>query len=164
MKKLTTFAIAGAAGAAIVLSGATSANAAIKPGKGIAGIKIGDSKSTVINKKGQPNVKKTLSSEILGSYKYFEYGLNELDLGVSIYGGKVFDLITEDPSQRTTDGIGVNSSKQEIKAAYPDAKCEKVSGSKKICTLGKLKAGKTVTVFRITGKVVHQVEVGKVID
>ncbi|MFN8126027.1 MAG: hypothetical protein U0R64_05935 [Candidatus Nanopelagicales bacterium] len=164
MNRIASLTIAGAAGAALVLTGTTVAQAKINPGVGIAGVKIGQSKKTVIRKKGQPDHKESMQVETLGTVKMFYYGTGGKNLTVELWNNHVIQVSTQNPSQVTNKDIGVGSRKSDLVVAYPDANCERVTKNKQICQLGEFQAGNIITTFRLTKKVIKEVEVAQFLD
>ncbi len=164
MNRLTALSIAGLTGAALVLTGTTAAQAKIKPGSGIAGIKIGQSQKTVIKKKGQPDKKVTLQVENLGTVKEFRYGTGGDTLTVQLWDKMVIFVSTKDADQVTSKDIGVDSTKKALVNAYPAVDCMKVNNKWQICQLGDVQPGNNVTTFRLRKKVVKSVEIARFLD
>lgn len=164
MTRLTYLALTGAAAGALVLSAAPAAHARINPEVGIAKVKLGNTQKQVIKKKGQPDARKKMANEILGTVTLFKYGPNGDDLEVMLYDKRVIGVSTRSEAERTSEGTGVGSTKAEVKAEFPQASCDKIGGHKQICFNGDLDPGEAVTVFRLKRKVVTEAEVQRVID
>ena len=164
MTRITHIAVTGAAAAALVLAAAPSAQARINPEVGIAKVKLDNTQKQVIKKKGQPGSREKVQNEILGSVTVFKYGPNGDDLEVTLYDKRVIGVGTRSAAERTTGGTGVGSTQSEVKAEFPQADCEKIGGRKQICMMGDFNPGEAVTTFRLTRKVVTEVEVARVID
>ncbi len=164
MNRLTALSIAGLTGTALVLTGTSAAQAKIKPGTGIAGIKIGQSQKTVVKKKGQPDKKVSMQVETIGTVKEWWYGQGGSDLTVQLWNKEVIFVSTKDPDQETSKGIGVGSTKKGLVNAYPGVDCMKVNNKWQICQLGEVVAGNNVTTFRLRKKVVKSVEIAQFFD
>jgi hypothetical protein len=168
MNRVLVSAIAGTAAASLALIGVpTAAHAAannlIKVDKSINKVKVGNTQAKVINKMGvQPKSIETGVNDF-GPYKILHFK-HKFDVTI-IKGRGVTNMTTTSGKQRTVDGIGVGSTKAELRGAYA-VTCEKVPGSpgKQICLTGELVPGEILTDFRLTNKVVTMVGVGVVVD
>lgn len=139
------------------------AGAKIKPGKGIAGVKIGMSKADVVAKKGEPSNTESGSNDF-GPYETLEYGPDGKKLTVTITMDQVTMVRTAKPKQKTSSGVGVGSTKKQVKNGVSGVVCGKQAEVPKACQVDELLPGNIVTVFRLESKKVKMVEVGLVID
>ncbi|MGD9697020.1 MAG: hypothetical protein AB7V42_15320 [Thermoleophilia bacterium] len=90
------------------------AQAAIVPGKSVAGVKLGDTQARVKAVLGAPEK----GSNAL-SYRY----IRSRGLGVYFIAGKAFEITVVRGSQATASHIKVGSTLDAVKRAYPKAKC-----------------------------------------
>jgi hypothetical protein len=151
------FPLAAAAAVACVI--AASADAAIVPQKGIAGVTIGMTQGKVRAVLGVPKSVKRGTNDF-GKYTVFHYS----GLQVNFQGNAtVTDVSTTRTGERTASGVGVGSTEAQVKAKVKGVKCETNSGFRH-CYLGKLGAGHRVTDFSIKRGKVSRVDVGVVID
>jgi hypothetical protein len=104
-----------------------AARAAIAPGRGIAGVRIGDSEAQVRRALGRPQKVEPPN---------WAYG-RPLDGLVGFgHGAHVNYLSTTSPSQKTRRHVGPGSSFQRFKVAYPKAPCHKhARGRRALCVL-----------------------------
>jgi len=151
------FPIATAIIAAAVL--ASSAAATIIAQQGIAGVKIGMTKSKVRSVLGAPRSVKTGSNDF-GRYTILKYG----GLQVFFQGDTILTSVsTTRTAERTASGVGVGSTEGQVKAKIKGVKC-KTDSRFRHCYLGQFTAGHRVTDFAIKRGKVHRVDVGLVID
>lgn len=148
---------------AIALAFAATAQATIVPQKGMKGIRLSMTTDQVRKVLGKPDAVAFPKSEIQGRYKRYRYGLTTVDL-FSGRNGKVFNITTRSPKERTAKGVGVGSTEAEIAAKVPHVRC-KVEFGYHHCQIGQSLAGRRVTDFAISrrGRVTH-VTIGIVID
>lgn len=138
-----------------MLVAAGSAHAAIVPGKSIAGVKLLMTQQQVKNLLGEPGETITGSNEF-GEFTVFKYRR----LRVTFQGNaNVTAVKTTRRSERTSKGIGVGSTRAQVKKRVTGVVCER-----RICTKGRLQPGRRVTVFRLFHRRVTSVLVGFVID
>lgn len=139
---------------------AATAQAAIVPQVGIAGVELDMSRAEVRGVLGEPNrVKK--GTNFFGPYKVFRYHR----LKVTFQGNRdVTAVTTRRFSEETAKGIGRGSTEQELKDAHARAKCRTEAPSFRHCWIGRFRAGHTVTDFRIRQGKVSRVTVAYVID
>lgn len=150
-----------ALGAVAGLSLAGAAGATIVPQQGIAGVELLMTKGEVRDVLGEPNRIKH-GTNIFGPYTVFRYGR----LRVNFQGNRETTAVsTMRFREKTPKGIGRGSTKQELKAAHPRAKCRREFGDFWHCWIGRYEAGRRVTDFRLNdaGKV-SRVVVAFVID
>jgi hypothetical protein len=106
-----------------IMAAAPAAEATIVVGQGIAGVKIGDTEAQVKQAIGQPA--STLHAGATTTWRYPK-GL----LGVVSFDhqGRVSGMWTASKQQRTSKGIGLDSSPAQVRKAYPAAKCTAGAG------------------------------------
>lgn len=160
-------AIAAAAVAGVV--GAASANAKIVPQEGIAGANVGMTQEKVLDKLGEPDRTRILTSPI-GGFDFVElkYGRTKISFDGIEASSEVLGVSTKDPDERTSKGVGVGSTKQEVKAGVEGVVCAEEFGVNH-CYLGKFRIGEIVTDFSLKERksgalIVNRVGVGRVLD
>ncbi|MFN8126026.1 MAG: hypothetical protein U0R64_05930 [Candidatus Nanopelagicales bacterium] len=161
--KILSIAVAGTAAAGLLLTGATAAQAGevIKVGKGISNVKVGQSKKTVVRKLGLP-LRTQSGVNQFGEYQILTYPHT---LTITLVHKSVTNMTTESPAQRTRSGIGVGSTKQQLRRTY-SVRCEKVATQRHVqsCMIGRMTPGEIVTDFRLRRNVVRMVGIGTVLD
>jgi hypothetical protein len=153
-------ALALTASAALALAGAGSAGAVIIPQKSIAGAELLMSKSQVRGVLGDPKRVEHGTNDF-GAYTVFYYGRLRVTFQGNVDATAVW---TRRPRQKTPKGIGTGSTEQELKDAYPGAKCKTEIPGFRHCWTGSRQPGKRLTDYRIEGGEVSSVLVGIVID
>ena len=152
-------------GAALVSAGLwTSAEAAIEPQVGIAGIELEMTATEVIAAKGEPDRDRSLVNELVGPARIMKYGKTKVFFLGSDDSATVATLQTKNRAQRTAGGAGLGSTEERVKEALPRVRCK--DDGRLFCRLGRLRPGKTVTSFRFSNRTdrVSQVFVGFVLD
>ena len=151
----------------IVAAAGAPARATIFLQRSIAGVRIGMTKSqvrTVLGKPGYVKRGRTPAVKIrdrngrlaLGYYTEYRWpGLRVVFTG----DRTVTSISTTRRSQRTPRGLGVGTTKQELKARVAGLHCRVVLGSN-YCYLGTLKYHTRTTVFYIESGRVSRIEVG----
>lgn len=161
MRTITSFAIAGFAGSALVLGGAAvPAQAKINPVGGIGKVKLNNTISQVKKKLGDPDKKYSQKQEIpAGTNKYFEYGADGYYYTVQFFQKSVFSVTTANPKQKTDEGAGPGMTRKALKATYGNTLTRITS---KLFELGDRMPGEVITIFRIgSDKKVSTVQVSK---
>jgi hypothetical protein len=142
---------------ALVVAGEASAKIVIQ--RGMAGVELGMTKSTVLATLGNPVHIKNSTNDF-GSFTRFDY----VNLTVLFQGGRrVSALRTTSRAERTAAGIGVGSTVAAVKAKVPRVKCAKEFGFRH-CYVGAFKPGRVITDFLLRNGRVWQVVVGRVLD
>ena len=146
--------------AVVALALAIPARATIVPQKGMAGIRIGMTKGEVRGVLGRP-LRIVRATGGFGPYTVFHYpALVQVFFGRDV---TVTNIRTTGRRERTARGAGVGSTEDQVKRAVPGLRCERFR-SFRDCYLGRFLPGRRVTLFRLRGGRVVQVDVGVVLD
>ncbi len=140
-----------------------AANNVIKVDKSINRIQVGFSERKVLNKMEtsptsiQTGVNDFGRFRVLTFKKRFSVTILE-NRGVTL-------MVTKSAKQRTFDGIGVGSTRSQVRKAYT-VTCEPVATEpgQELCLTKVPVVGETATTFRLQDKVVYQVDVGTLVD
>ena len=155
--------------ALLLLVLAAPAGAVIVPGKGMAGVELGQCQQKVIDTIGFPD--KTFGKNdtfgFVSTYTYLKAGLKlEFRRGP----GECLELTsirTTKAAERTKEGVGKGTKRKTLRAKLRGEKCRTFRTPKtiRICWLGSLTPSKPVTEFRIDSKGrVNNIRVAIVID
>ena len=142
--------------AAAALTVAAPADAVIHPGQSIAGVELGMTKAEVRAKLGEPQLIVRDRNEFgpVTTLRYFR-------LRVIFQGNQSVTAVkTTRKRERTPRGVGVGSTRAQVKARVRGVRCR----TKTLCEAGRLVPGGRVTVFRLFRGRVTSVLVGFVID
>ncbi|MGH3081096.1 MAG: hypothetical protein ACRDNH_08185 [Gaiellaceae bacterium] len=123
-----------AALAALCLAG--TAGATIKPGRGMSRVELGMNAAQVQAKLGRPVAK--------GGFKWFYARVT-----VTFRNRRVVELMTTRSTERLANGLGVDSSEAEVRAAFPGLKCAAMPPFYRRCRLGTGEPKSRVTDFII---------------
>ena len=121
--------------AAVLAATAADASATIVPGKGMSGVALGMTKAQVRARLGAPVASRP------GSWYYAR-------VWVGLRAGRVAELTTTRSTERTTGGLGVDSTESAIQAAYPGVACASATPFRR-CRLGSGAPGTRVTDFMV---------------
>ena len=147
---------------ALVLS--ASASATIVPQKSIAGAKLGMTQAQVEARLGAPNRVRTRKSE---SYVFTWRDLVYSRVTVSVFlpsnGSRVFGLTTKSKFERTTTGVGVDSTLAQVKAGLKGETCRREFGIHH-CWKGSWDMGKAISDFRLAHGRVSKITISYVFD
>lgn len=160
--------LAASVGVLLLLLLPAPAEARIVPQVGIGGANLGMSQDRVREKLGKPDGKRVLTSPIGGfDFVQLRYGRTRMSFDGTSRDSNVIGVLTKDRSERTGSGIGVGSTRQQVKRGVAGIRCKKEYGVNH-CWVGSFRPGRTVTDFRLKrkhGKLkVSQVGVGIVLD
>jgi hypothetical protein len=137
-----------------------SAEAMIQVDRGIAGVRIDNTRAQVRAALGAPD-KVTSGTNEFGAFTQYRYAGG---VTVSFQGGqRVSSVATTGLGDRTSRGVGVGSKEAAVRSKVAGVTCETIAGSRS-CHTGRLEGGQRVTDFLISGGRVKRVTVGIVID
>ena len=139
---------------------ASSARAVIVVQRSIAGAKLQMTKAQVRAKLGRP-MRVVVGSNEFGTFTEMVYRR----VTVTFQGGnRVTNVRTTSRLEQTKSGVGVGSTKVQVKIAVPNATCKNESGFRH-CFVGAFLPGRIVTDFRLgnNGRV-KSISIGFVID
>ena len=152
-----------------LLALAAPASAVIVPGKGMAGVELGDCQERVIEVIGPPD--RTFGKEdVFGFVSTYWYNARALKLEFRRGPGECLVLSsirTTGGVERTKEGVGKGTLRKELRAKLRGEKCRTFRRPKRIriCWLGSFTPSKPITEFRIDSKGrVNNVRVATVID
>lgn len=134
-----------AAAALVAVLLAAAATATIKPARGMSGITLGMTPAQVGAKLGRP----------VGKSRTRWYYPR---VWVGFRGRRVVEVTTTRSTERLANGLGVDSSESEVRAAFPQAQCT-LAGTFRRCRLGSGAPKTRVTDFVIGRGRVLQVSV-----
>ena len=153
----------------LLLALAAPASAVVVPGKGMAGVELGDCQERVIEVLGAPD--STFGKEdVFGFVSTYRYNARGLKLDFRRGAGECLVLSsirTTKAEERTKEGIGKGSTRKELRAKLRGEKCRTYRRPKRIriCWLGSFTPSKPITEFRIDSKGrVNNLRVATVID
>ncbi len=153
-----------AAVAMLALALAPVAQANIVIGQSIAGVKLGDSEAQVTAVLGPPASKESAGPAYPGVVNI--YYPTSVGLHFTMTNGRVSGALIFSKKQKTNKGIGMGSSRAQLKRAYPQAKCaEGPYGPKSLycAVLARFHGRKSFTSFLFGGKAksgVEEIELG----
>ena len=152
-----------------LLVAAAPASATIVPGKGMAGVRLGQCQERVIQILGSPD--RTFGSRDFAGFKSsYYYNANALKLEFRAGPDECLVLSsirTRSGEERTKEGVGKGTTRKALRAKLKGEKCRTFTRPKRItiCWLGSMTPSKPLTEFRIDSKGrVNNVRVGIVID
>jgi hypothetical protein len=148
---------------------AAPASATIVPGKGMAGVELGDCQERAIQVLGPPD--RTFGSRDFAGFKSaYTYVARGLRLEFRRGAGSCLELTsirTTKGQERTKEGVGKGTMRKTLRAKLKGEKCRTFTRPKKIriCWLGSFTPSKPITEFRIDSKGrVNNIRVAIVID
>jgi hypothetical protein len=146
--------------AALMLIAAAPADAAIVPGQGIAGVRLGDSGANVQKILSAPDGTQKYSG---GESWFWRASADPVDWATVTTRHVVRGLETQSKQQRTSKGIGPGSSLAAVKKAYPGIKCRSTIVGHAACTLTTKPSGKSIpTSFVIYKGKVSMIDIGSI--
>jgi hypothetical protein len=153
----------------LLLLSAAPAGATIVPGKGMAGVRLGQCQERVIQILGFPD--RTFGShDFAGIKSSYYYNAKALKLEFRTGPGRCLVLSsirTRSGEERTKEGVGKGTTRKQLRALLKGEKCRTFKRPKRItiCWLGSMTPSKPLTEFRIDSKGrVNNARVGIVID
>lgn len=128
--------------------------------RGIAGVRLGNSRSEVRAALGTPARVRTGTNDF-GPFTEYRYrgGIRVLFQG----GTEVSSVSTTGLGDRTARGVGVRSTERAVRRKVPGVTCETTAGFRS-CHTGDFLIGQRITDFAIRNKRVTRVTVGRVLD
>ncbi len=117
----------------IALAVVAGTSATIKPGRGMSGIALGMTPAQVQSKLGRPIGK--------GASRWYY-----ARVWVGFRSRRVVEVTTTRSTERLANGLGVDSSEAQIRAAFPQIKCAAAVPFRR-CRLGSGEPGSRVTDF-----------------
>jgi hypothetical protein len=142
---------------AVSLLAPAAATALIQIDRGIAGARLGNTKAEVRTALGQPR-RVVTGTNMFGPFTRFRYAGR---IRVTFQGGnRVTAVSTTGLGDRTARGVGVGSTRRDVRRRVPGVRCEAVG----ICQTGTGEPGDRITAFFLRDGRVFQVSVGIVID
>jgi len=149
---------------------AAPAQATIVPGKGMAGVELGDCQSRVVKVLGPPD--KTFGTrDFAGFVSTYTYRGPGLRIDFRRGAGSCLEassILTYKGLERTAEGVGKGTQRKTLRARLRGEKCETFRLPRRTvrsCHLGGFRPGRPVTDFRIDSRLrVSTVRVAIVID
>ena len=145
---------------AAVLLLPAAAGAVIVPQQSIMGIELQMSKGQVKAAAGEPDEIRQRDHEIIGKVTEYRYGRTRVSIAQQ---SGVISIRTRDRDERTADNVGVGSRKRFLRRKLDGERCKREPGFHH-CWLGRFRAGRTVTDFRLRDNRVRSVTLAIVID
>ena len=136
-----------------------TATATIVVQRSIMGVELGMTQAQVRGKLGRP-AKVIQSKNDFGPYVEFRYAQTTVDFQGN---ESVTAIQTTSKTERGPHGVGIGSTKAQVRAAVPGLKCEGTPAAGQ-CYVGKYLPGGRVTAFYFSGGKVDEVVLGYVID
>jgi len=138
---------------------ASSARAVIVVQHSIAGVSLQMTKARVRAKLGRP-MRVRVGTNDFGTFTEKVYKRVTVTFQS---GDRVTNVRTASPLEQTASGVGVGSTKFQVKAKVPGVTCKNESGFRH-CFVGAFLPGRVVTDFRLRNGRVSEVSIGFVID
>jgi hypothetical protein len=157
---MRTLALSAFAAVLAALAWPAAAGALIQVDRGIAGVRLGNTRAEVRAALGTPSSTRS-GDNPFGQYVEYRYrgGIRVLFQGRT----RVSLVSTTGLGDRTSRGVGVRSSERSVERRVPGVRCETIAGTR-TCHTGEFAAGERVTTFWIEDGRVERVDVGIVID
>lgn len=149
--------------------GVAVSGAKIVPQKGIAGAKMGMTQAKVRGKLGKPDRSRIRNNPFSGlDFLEDKYGKTWVSYDGTADSSEVWNLSTKDRKERTASGVGVGSTKREVKEGIKGVKCKKEFGINH-CYVGEWLPFHVITNFELKKKrhkpaKVKRVGIGLVLD
>ncbi len=141
----------------------TSAGAGqtVELGSGIGPVAVGMSTDAVRAALGRPSRTEQDRHPIAGPVTRYVY---DSGLSVSFAAGSAFAVSSTSPQARTSSGVGVGSSGDDVRGLPGFADCRNPAGEEEECTVGQARPGQVVTLFNVVGGRVMRVTISRIID
>lgn len=152
---------------AVVLLGAAPAGATIVVQQGMGGLRLGQTWAQArAHFTTKPASNRVVKNAILGHVRLARWGTLTIEFDGSKDSSKAITFDTSGTAQRTANGIGVGSTRAQVRAKLPRARCKANDRGYNHCWIGRFGvAGATVTDFSINKRGrVGRVVIGIVID
>ena len=120
-RSISVVAVIGLLSSAAIMAVAPIAEANIVIGQSVAGVKLGDSEAHVTAVLGAPEHKESAGPAYPGVVNI--YYPTSVGLHFTMTNGRVSGALIFSKKQKTNKGIGMGSSRAQLKRAYPQAKC-----------------------------------------
>jgi hypothetical protein len=160
MKRSAGFAVAASVATAAALVSAPAAGALVHIDRGIAGVRLDNTRAQVRAALGTP-ITMRFGRNDFGRFAEYRYrgGIRVLFQG----GEKVSMVSTTGLGDRTIRGVGVGSRESDVARLVPGARCEVIAGTRS-CHTGSFTAGQRLTDFLVRHGRVTRITVGFVFD
>jgi hypothetical protein len=137
---------------ALLAAGAAPAAAEIVPQESIAGVRLKMSKAEVAAVLGQPARKRRYvggsgADDHFATWTYKRRGYAVSFLRRGTY--RVSSITVTGGSERTATGVGIGSTRAEVKAGVPAVHCKRYDPTYATCFIGKSRIGDITTAFRL---------------
>jgi hypothetical protein len=133
----------------LLVVGVAVSGAKIVPQKGIAGAKLGMTQKRVLKKLGEPDRDRIRNNPFSGEdYIELKYGRTWVSFSGTVDSSEVWGVSTKDRGERTASGVGVGSTKKQVKAGVKGVTCANEFGIRH-CYVGEFLPFETVTDFRL---------------
>ena len=151
-RRRRTVAAACAGALALACAMPALAQARIAPGKGVAGVFLGDSTAQVKKVLGKPEA----GSNVL-NYRY----VKSRGIGIYFIAGKAFEIAVVRGPQATASGVRIGSGRAKLIRAYPTAKCKAgaISGTVECRLAARYRGRATETLFTLRRDTVTRIAV-----
>jgi len=142
------------------LGAPAAASALVQVDRGIAGVRLGNSRAEVRAALGSPRTKRSGTNDF-GAFSQWTYrgGIRVIFQGRR----EVSTVSTSGRGDRTARGVGVGSSERAVRRRVRGVRCETIAGFRS-CHTGRFTAGEIITDFLIRGGTVRRITVGRVLD
>jgi hypothetical protein len=138
---------------------AVVAAATIVPQHGMAGVELGMTRKAVVAKLGKP-AKITHGNGPQGAFTSFRYRGLELTFA---FNASLSQIQTRSRGERTSNGVGVGSTKNDVAKKVRGVRCVDESGYEH-CYVGRWSGGQVITDFSLANGRVTRVVVGRILD
>ena len=142
------------------LGAPAAAEALIQVDRGIAGVRLGNSRAEVRAALGAPASTRSGTNDFGRFLQWrFRGGITVIFQGRR----EVSTVSTSGRGDRTRRNVGVGSSERTVRRRVPGVRCETIAGFRS-CHTGRFTAGEIITDFLIRNGKVTRVSIGRVLD